>query len=453
MPLSTQRTGRTLPRLSAILLGFAALAGLAGTAAADSPHEVWAIDQSNSAGLAYGGRIFIWQGNRLAARPETAAPEIVDLGEAASSLCFSKTGVNPVRPHMLAFNADHTHAIVSFVATGHVLILDARKRQPVDCIRTSAGAGGARQAHFAIPSPDQTYLSVANQNGKLFERINTHYPTNTFVLDTAAGIDLANCTTPNGFPCQDPLLRPDNAPICPIIDSTSRYSFVTLRGGGLFVVDSKATPMRIVAEYDRDTIHPNGCLGAETAGKMYIDSGGGTPTNLYEADLYVLPSTGYETPFPPNSPTPTVVFSEDVEHADTHGAALVAHDRYLWVADRGRNFLFVVDTREDGIVNRIDLVGDVSLDPTPDLLFPSPQRTRIYMSLRGPNPLTADPHVSTGTTPGVGVVKVREGGRDGRFFGVAPVSNIDSAGVERADVHALAVRRTHPGEDRKRHGR
>ena len=101
----------------------------------------------------------------------------------------------------------------------------------------------------------------------------------------------------------------------------------------------------------------------------------------------------------PNTPTPTVVFSEDVEHADTHGAALVAREHYLWVADRGRNFIFVVDTEDDEIVNRIDLVGELSDDPTPDLLFPSPQGTRIYMSLRGPNPLTADPHVSTGTTP------------------------------------------------------
>jgi len=392
--------------------------------------------------LTYGGRIFIWQGRQIEARPSTAVPEIVDLAGDASALCMAKTGVNPVRPHMMAFNAAHTHAILSFVSTGHVVFFDAATRNPVDCIRTSVGDGGARQVHFAIPSPDQTYLSVANQNGKLFERINTNYRTNTFVLDTAAGIDLANCTTPNGFPCQDPALRPDNAPICPIIDSTSRYSFVTLRGGGLFVVDSKATPMRIVAEYDRDAIHPNGCLGAETAGKMYIDSGGGTPTNVYEADLYALPSTGYSTPYPPNSPAPTVVFSEDVEHADTHGAALAAHGRYLWIADRGRNFIFVVDTGDDEIVNRIDLVGGVSDDPTPDLLFPSPQGTRIYMSLRGPNPLTADPHVSTGTTPGVGVVKVHSGGRDGRFFGIAPVSNVDSAGVERADVHALAVRRT-----------
>jgi hypothetical protein len=322
------------------------------------------------------------------------------------------------------------------------VFMDTETRAPLACIRTSVGAGGARQVHFAIPSPDETYVSVANQNGKLFERINTDYDTDTFVLDAAAGIDLANCVTPNGAACQDPVLRPDNAPICPVIDSTSRFSFVTLRGGGMFVVDSAATPMRIVAEYDLDTVHPNGCLGAEVAGKMYIDSGGGSGNNVYEADLYAFPSTGFSAANPPNTPAPLVVFSEDVEHADTHGAAVTKHGRYLWVADRGRNFHFVVDTTTDEIVNRINLVPGPSQDPTPDLLMMSPNGAHVFMSLRGPNPLTADPHVSTGSSPGVGVMKIREGGRDGHFEGIAPVSNIDAAGVERADVHALSIVRT-----------
>ena len=422
-----------------LLLGF--LLALATTASADSAHEVWAIDQSNSPGKSFGGRIFIWEGHEIAARPGEAVPEVVDLSGPVSSLCVAQTGANPVRPHMLAFNAAQTHAIVSFVATGHVVFLDAPTRNPLACIRTSVGFGGALQVHFAIPSPDQTYVAVANQNGKLFERIDTDYATNTFTLNPAATINLVTCTTPNGVPCEQAGVRNDNAPICPIIDSTSTYSFVTLRGGGLFVVDSSATPMQIVAEYDRDTIHPNGCLGAETAGKMYIDSGGGTASNLFEADLYALPVAGYSPGHPPNTPAPRVVFSEDVEDADTHGAALVKHGRYLWVADRGRNFVFVVDTGADEVVNRVDLVGSVSIDPTPDLLFPSPQGTRVYTSLRGPNPLTADPHVSTGTTPGVGVIKVDHGGRSGRFFGIAPVTNVDGTGVERADVHALAVRR------------
>lgn len=413
------------------------------SASGNVSYEVWAIDQSNSSGLTYGGTLYIWDGRDLERghRDGSAVAQRVDLGGAVSAMCLAKTGVRPVRPHMLAINASQTHAIISFVASGHVVFLDAESHDPVECIRTSIGAGGARQVHFAIPSPDQSYVAVANQNGKLFERINTDYASNTFVLDVAAGINLATCTTPNGAACQDPVLRPDNAPICPVIESTSQFSFVTLRGGGLFVVDSAASPMRIVAEYDLATVHPNGCLGAEVPGKMYIDSGGGTPANTFEADLYAFPVTGFSAANPANTPAPTVVFSEDVENADAHGATLTKHGRYLWIADRGRNFFFVVDTATDQVVNRIGLTPGPSSDPTPDLLATSPNGSHVFMSLRGPAPLTADPHVSTGSTPGIGVIKVHAAGADGFVESVIPVTNVDAGGVERADVHALTIRR------------
>ena len=408
-------------------------------------YEVWAVDQSSSPGTTYGGMLYIYDGAKLVRHPATAAPEIINLAGAASEMCFAKTGANPVRPHMMAMNTDQTHAILSFVASGHVLIMNAATRTPVDCIRTSIGAGGARQVHFAIPTPDQKYIAVANQNGKLFERINTDYETNTFVLDTAAGINLATCTTPNGYACQDPTLRPDNAPICPIVESTSRYVFVTMRGGGLFVADVTRTPMEIVAEYDIENVHPNGCLGVQVGQKMYIDSGGGTPANLFGADIYAFPVTGFLASNPPNTPERKVVLSLDAgqdheEGPDAHGATLTQQQRRLWVADRGRNLIWVFDTRSDELLNEIHLEGEISDDPTPDLLQTSPDGQYVFMSLRGPNPLTADPHVSTGSTPGVGVIKVTAGGRDGRFYGLAPATNIDAMGIERADTHALTIR-------------
>ena len=56
----------------------------------------------------------------------------------------------------------------------------------------------------------------------------------------------------------------------------------------MFVLDSRATPMRIVAEYDRSTIHGNGCGGLESGGRMYVNSGGGTAANLSEFDVYAF---------------------------------------------------------------------------------------------------------------------------------------------------------------------
>ena len=276
---------------SALLVGVVSVTVLAS---GQGSYEVWAIDQSNSPGTTFGGTLYVWDGRDLERGPLVASAPVekIDLGGATAALCLERTGANPVRPHMMAMNPAQTHAVISFVASGHVVFMDAATRRPVACFRTSAGAGGARQAHMSTPSPDGTYVTVANQNGKLFERILTNYATNTFVHDTAATLNLATCTTPNGLACETAALRPDNAPICPITESTSRFTFVTLRGGGLFVVDSRSTPMRIVGEYDTGTVHGNGCLGAEVPGKMYIDSGGGTAANLHQADLYAFPVDG-----------------------------------------------------------------------------------------------------------------------------------------------------------------
>jgi hypothetical protein len=234
---------QTIARL--VVIGVGVLAMFVATAVADTPYEVWGIDQSDSPGKTFGGTVYIYDGKDLERghRAAAAVPEVIDLSLEASTLCLAQTGANPVRPHMIAMNARQTHAIISFVATGHVLIMEAPTRTPIACIRTSVGAGGARQVHLAIPSPDESYIAVANQNGKLFERIDTEYAANTFVLNPGAMINLLTCLTPNGVACEDPTLRPDNAPICPIVEATSRYVFVTLRGGGLFVVDAKTTPM------------------------------------------------------------------------------------------------------------------------------------------------------------------------------------------------------------------
>ena len=406
--------------------------------------EVWLVDQSNSPGLAYGGTLYIYDGSDLTGSnsASTAPKSVIILSEKTDELCFQETGAHAVRPHMLLFNAAQTHAILSYVASGHVVIMDAATRAPVACFQTSVGAGGARQAHAAVPAPDDSYILVANQNGKRLERIDTNYRTNTFVLNADAMLDLAACVTPNGNPCQSPEMRPDNAPICPIIDSSSARAFVTLRGGGLLVVNGKSSPMTILAEYDKGVVHGNGCGGVEAGGAMFINSGGATSANLDEFDLYKFPLSGYAPSNPPNVPAPTVVFSDDgAPNRDSHGMAVDKKEKYLWVADRAGNLIEVFDVKSNKRVNTVRIAGAESADPTPDLADISPSGEHLFLSLRGPNPLSGDPHASTGGTPGIGVVEVMEGGKSGMVKRVVKIQNIDAGGVERADAHAIRVRR------------
>jgi hypothetical protein len=433
--------GRVAVVMSAVLL---ALNGRADTAGAPTePFEVWLIDQSDTNGLSYGGTLRIYSGPALtSARPSRTRPAaVVDLGGATARMCRAATGADPVRPHMVTFNNADSHAAIAFVASGHVAFLDARSRQPVACVRTEVGAGGARQAHAIWPTRDDRYLLVANQNAKLVERIRTHYHSDTFVPEPSATIDLATCVTPNGVPCQDPQLRPDNAPICPFIASDNGPLFVSLRGGGLFALSWWTTPMAIIGEYDLRHVPANGCGFTEARGHVFADGGGGTAANLHQFSVLRLPMTGYVGSNPPNHPAVRRLFDDDSVNRDAHGSEATAAQRYVWVADRSGNVAEVFDAVTGARTATVDLRSGYSADPAPDLFAVSPDRRWFFLSTRGPNPLSGDPHASHGTDPGLLIVEVMPDGRSGRVRGLIRISNVDSLGVERADAHGIRVRR------------
>ncbi len=411
--------------------------------------EVWIADQSDTR-PGHGGQILIYEGARLYGKhPERAQPGVrLDLGGETAALCMTATGRNPVRPHMVQFNREHTHAVLSFVASGHVVIFDAERRKPLQCFETTVGSTGTRQAHAAFPAPDGSFILVANQNGKRLERIDTNFATNTFAHNPAATLDLATCTTPGGRPCEHPDLRPINWPICPIIDSSSTYGFVTLRGGGLFVVNARTTPMSIVGEYDKTAVRGNGCGGIEAGGHMYINSGG-SPVNvstgnphhpdLYGFDVYQFPKTGYSPLNSPNSPAPTLLLTK-TGMSDSHGVASTG--RHLWVMDRHANVAEIIELRSGKWLNTVDLAGGVSADPAPDLVDRSPAGDRLFVALRGAVPLSGDPHNATGSTPGLGIIEVKQGGRGGGLAAVVPLTNPWQQPGQGPDAHGLRVRLT-----------
>ena len=463
---ATRRAAATLggiagvTALTALLTALACASDADAVIALDAPkdadsYEVWLVDQSDAPGKSFGGTLYVFDGEDLPAPGASAARprERVDLSAEVSARCLAETGANPVRPHMLLFNREQTHAVLSFVASGHVAILDAARHAPVGCVRTTRSATG-QQAHAAFPAPDGSFILVANQNGKRLERVNTDFRANRFVHDPAATLDLATCVTPNGLPCQAPTLRPDNAPICPVLSEDGRLAFVTLRGGGLLVVDPRATPMRIVAEYDAQVVKGNGCGGTVARGQMYLNSGGRPGRldhlELFGFDVYRFPLAGYGAGAgsgngggaggPPNTPAPRRLYSAPGEH-DSHGMVATADEQYVWVMDRHANTAEILSTASGAHVSSVPLAGALSPDPAPDLVDRSPSGDRLFVALRGPTPLSGDPHIATGATPGLGVITLRGGGSGGALTAIARITNVDPQGVERADAHAVRVRR------------
>jgi hypothetical protein len=225
-------------------------------------YEVWVTDQSDTSEKS-GGFIYVYEGGPLISDLMNAKPtHTIDAGKGINSMCQKTTGKGVRRPHMLFFTQDQQYAVISFLS-GQVLFMDANSKTPVGCILVG------KNVHAAWPTPDQKMVIAANIKEKKFVRIWTDYSSKKFMFDQQKDVlDLKALQSGE---------RPDNAPICPITETTSTYAFVTLRGGGLLVVNVKETPMNVVATLSDVQVHPGGCGGIQVENTMYINSGGGWP--------------------------------------------------------------------------------------------------------------------------------------------------------------------------------
>ncbi len=392
-----------------------------GAAPAAQAYEVWVTDQSDT-GKESGGYLHIFDGARLAADPAAAKPtQTFDLAGEIGKFCEDATKKAVRRPHMVFFNAAQDHVILSFLS-GHVLFMDAATKKPDACLLMG------KNAHAAWPTPNQKMAITANIADKKFIRIWTDYAAHKFSFDPDK--DVLNLASFEGGE------RPDTAPICPITESSSTYAFITLRGGGLLVVDVTVTPMKVVATLDNNQIHPAGCGGIESGGTMFINSGGGWPVAPLSYDVYALDISNL-----PKSISVKLVSQRDDQFADSHGMASVG--RYVWNADRAGNNVEIIDTLSNLSVGAIDLTTSANADPAPDLMDVAPDGQYVFVTLRGQSPLTGndkDAHNAKGTIPGVGVMHVDAEGRVGHYKGQTAITNMKE-GKETADAHGIAVRK------------
>lgn len=474
-----------------------AVLGLSVASAAQATqYEVWASDQTNSAGFSatadtgtHGGFIRIYDKKDIDSMNPINNPVVIDVATWAN-----RTGGNLTRLHGMLPSPNHNYMNVNLVVSGHLAIVDGRTKKPVALFR-STGTTTGRQNHMSFWSPDGNYLLIANQNGKLLERVNITWDANndniiSAVWDKSATLDLAgdltsrvtasavadtgnypiatvtgsyatqSASTPNGLLKQNTVLRPNNTVICPVAASDGRHAFVTLGGGGMFVVDYTVTPMAIVAEYDKTVLPAAGCGGVEAGGYVHIDQGTpGPDISMFSVVRFPLNYPSAPSFNPPNTPAPVSRFDDPdnglVIHdnnRDAHGMAVTKHGNYLYQFDRVRNNVEVFDVANfPAVVNTLDLTATGvcgttlgatgSNDPTPDLLDIAPEGNRMFVALRGPFPLTVS-HAADGTCPGLGVMKITEGGKKGELIAVLPTFQSNYAGTKNlSDVHGAIVRR------------
>jgi hypothetical protein len=292
--------------------------------------------------------------------------------------------------------------------------------------------------------------------------------------------------------------RPNNLPICPVI-SPNGLIFNTLAGGGVLVMDSKDTPMSVVASYPNSKIYGAGVCGEAVGDKIYFTSGNsasgaGTTQSMWA--LFAFDSSNFDrnntNPDPsfkfefPGTATGGRVEGDPTNESgqipgistrrDAHDLAGTVDGKYVHVIDRIQDVLDVFDTNTDEHVgtyslrtksgaiddNEAGACNDASVtdggdefdvnNPTSDFISPTPDGKYMMLSTRGPAPVSAG-HSAQGSCPGVGIVELKDGGTSGALVGVfrsvntipdnleiiSPAGGVPYSGKERSDVHDVVV--------------
>ena len=375
-------------RSMAGLTAFAAAGGLfaAGAAHADTPdYEIWAFDQGTH-------KLHIYSS-------DLKSVERVDLGA---------HGIRT--PHMVDFTSDHAYAFVASTGSGDVAVIRTEDREVIDILDTGP------RSHMAGVAPDDSRVLVDvigspddYRDGAIVE-ITVDLDNEEFEIGRTLTV------------ADDPLFQEyedrfaDAAPICHEYAGDGQHAYITLGpgldDGGLVVLDVDSFSLE--AAFPPDTLTVNCGTMPINDGQHMVVNGGGPETGVW----YVLDTETIE-----------VVHEDDSRGYDAHGVWATPDGDELWMVNRVSDDGIVIDTETFEIIDELDFVGE-----TPDILSISPDGRFAYISLRGPEPVSA-PHVAVGSTPGFSVmdVETRE---------LISVVQPDSASPE-SDFHAIGLRLLH----------
>ena len=390
------------------------------------------ISADNPTGT-YGSRIIIYESSDILAAPSgwyaeddpDYGPTVIEAADVFPN-AFEELGVDVRRLHgMLPDHQTHRYMNANFFGpgAGMVGIIDAEGQctqsdgadrecgriqgDPDEAaklakalFRTTGPEGSAPSNHMSYFSPDGTKLIVSNLGAKLLERIDYDAETDTFHLQQGGhprsggrtrpdlhGKPMADSTLPDGqvsgeyHNFQDdrtrqaaPSRKGRGGPITSWSaagpSSNNQHAYLTLGGGGLFVVDITTEPMTIVAEYTNDVVSGAGCGGEEGGDYMHINAGvSASPAGADDSVfvLYAFPldyPAGANPHTAPNVPRPVKYFEHKrlgipetdeeglASRRDAHGSIVSHDDRYLYQVDRIQNVIEVFDI--DKIINDPD---------------------------------------------------------------------------------------------------
>jgi hypothetical protein len=346
-----------VPAHTVLTVALAALAACAGaqvpTGMAD--FEIWAMDQGTHV-------IHVFD------------PDFAEVGR----IEMEPLGMRV--PHMIEFTSDYEYAFVAAPATGNTAVIRTADRQVVAMIPT-----GPRTHHAAVaPDDRKVIVSVigaadAAWDGKLVE-IDVDLETETFTV----GRELVLADDPLFAARRSEFVETGGA-VCLAYTADGAAAYVTLGPsldeGGVVVVDAATFTMLEV--FPPGALEANcGTLLSPTGEHMYLVGG--------DRDVGVWHAVDTRSHEP--------VHRAQTHGHDAHGSWVSPDGSEYWLVNRVTSNAIVIDTRTHRVIDEIEFVGK-----TPDIVAMSPDGRYVYITLRGPNPMTM-PHVAVGETPGIVVI-------------------------------------------------
>lgn len=383
---------------------------LAAIAGVNTSGEIWSLDQGTDLIHVYDA----------ASEDELATIDVSPQALAGRGFAHVPSGDDTV-PHMIEFDSQERFAFIAATAGAATIVIDTTTREVVEVLPTGAGS------HMAAVTPDDSSAWVAAigaaQMVEVVLDLDTDQP--TFTIDRRLDVAdlLADVEQAEGWEF------PSYQPICHQYSTDASEAWVTLGPGwdqgGLFVLD--LDDGAVSHAYDPTEVRANCGVSVNDTHAVANFSGQVVEGDDTPGETYVFDVDSKEQ-----------LHTIDARGEDTHGLRLNPGGSAYWQVNRISDDAIVIDATTFEVIAEYEDIAD-----TPDILDFNADGSLLYVSQRGPNPLSGAAHAATGSRPGVAVIDTATGERlrviePDEVRGEATVEHPDGPVLN--DIHGLAYR-------------
>ena len=388
-------------------------------------YEVWALDQGQDTIHVY----------------EPAGDDEFDETETIDVNALEGVPDEGVVPHMIDFSSDYEYAAVACTAGARTLVFRTEDKELVGNVETGP------RTHMASFSPDDEYIHVdvigdPDEEYGWIVRLEADFEEYEFAeLDRIDFSENEVVDEEGVWPAR---------PICHQFTGDGRtiHTLGPAHGdGGLVIVDHD--DFSVDRAYPQEEAPINcGTMPHYEDDAFYLTAG--RPSNPDEGVDGIGEYYVYDT-----AEDEFAVEGADSAGVDAHGFWFTPDGEELWLLNRETNDGLVLDPDTNDVIEEIDEYGPATGDEpetsdAPDIMWSSPDGEYMFVTLRGPAPLSGGAHASTGVNPGFAVVDVESRERVA-VVEPDPIEEYDDEEIEAAraedpdaprlpDFHGIGVR-------------